>query len=137
MEPIKKLFEKDFFSDLLEKKIEVDLFQHTIDDILPNNMVNLFKVTKFTKGILFLSAPSNAFAHKIKLMSRDIIKKINPQLDKDKHISSIKVRVSVANKLICKPGDGIPMEGIARLRDLSKKLNPSPLKKTISAILKK
>ena len=46
MEPIKKLFEKDFFSDLLEKKIEIDLFQQIVNNILPKNMVNLCKVSK-------------------------------------------------------------------------------------------
>ena len=117
MEPIKKLFEKDFFSDLLEKKIEIDLFQQIVNNILPKNMVNLCKVSK--------------------LMSKNIIKDVNASLDKDKHIKSLKVRVKVADKIIPKHGEGISIKGIAKLSDLSKKLSVSPLKKTLFSILKK
>lgn len=137
MEPIKKLFEKDFFSDLLEKKIEIDLFQQIVNNILPKNMVNLCKVSKLSKNTLYIYAPSNGFAHKIKLMSKNIIKDVNASLDKDKHITSLKVRVKVADKIIPKHGEGISIKGIAKLSDLSKKLSVSPLKKTLFSILKK
>ena len=137
MERIKKLFEKEFFSDLHQKKKEIDFYQNCLQEALPKNLSMAFKVTKYKKGVLYLSTRSNAFAHKIKLMSKNIIKGVNASLDKEKHISSLKVRVKVADKIIPKHGEGISIKGIAKLSDLSKTLSVSPLKETLFSILKK
>ena len=46
MEPIKKLFQKEFFSDLHLKKKEKDFYQNCLQEALPKNLSMAFKVTK-------------------------------------------------------------------------------------------
>ena len=70
MEPIKKLFEKEFFSDLHQKRKEIDFYQNCLQEALPKNLSKAFKVTKYKRGVLYLSTSSNALAHKLKLLSK-------------------------------------------------------------------
>ena len=62
MEPIKKLFEKEFFSDLHQKKKEIDFYQNCLQEALPKNLSKAFKVTKYKRGVLYLSTSSNALS---------------------------------------------------------------------------
>ena len=82
MEPIKKLFEKEFFSDLYQKKKEIDFYQNCLQEALPKNLSMAFKVSKYKKGILYLSTSSNALAHKLKLLSKKWPHKLTSSLAK-------------------------------------------------------
>ena len=137
MEPIKKLFEKEFFSDLHQKKKEIDFYQNCLQEALPKNLSMAFKVTKYKRGVLYLSTSSNALAHKLKLLSKKLTTQINKQLSEESKITQIKI-----NLLLIKPETNrINIEfgqvAIKKMSNFSKKLSPSPLKKALSSIIKK
>lgn len=137
MEPIKKLFEKEFFSDLHQKKKEIDLYQNYLQESLPKNLSKSFRVTKYKKGVLYLSTSSNALAHKLKLLSKKIITQVNKQLRKESKITQIKINLLLINPETKKSNIEFGQVAIKKLSVFSKKLPPSPLKKVLSSIIKK
>ena len=137
MEPIKKLFEKEFFSDLHQKKKEIDFYQNCLQDALPKNLSMVFKVTKYKKGVLYLSTSSNAFAHKLKLLSKKIATQINKQLSKESKITQIKINLLLINPETERSNIEFGQVTIKKMSNFSKKLSPSPLKKALSNIIKK
>lgn len=137
MEPIKKLFEKEFFSDLHQKKKEIDLYQNYLQESLPKNLSKSFRVTKYKKGVLYLSTSSNALAHKLKLLSKKIITQVNKQLREESKITQIKINLLLINPETKKSNIEFGQVAIKKLSVFSKKLPPSPLKKVLSSIIKK
>ena len=137
MEPIKKLFEKEFFSDLHQKKKEIDFYQNCLQEALPKNLSMAFKVTKYKKGVLYLSTCSNAFAHKIKLLSKKIATQINKQLNEESKITQIKINLLLVNPETKRSNIEFGQVAIKKMSNFSKKLPPSPLKKVLSNIIKK
>ena len=92
MEPIKKLFEKEIFSYLQQKKKEVDFYQNLIEKNLDKDLISSFKVIKLDKKTIHLSVFSNVLAHKLKLLSRQIIKDINKELGEKIKLEILKLR---------------------------------------------
>ena len=137
MEPIKKLFEKEFFSDLYQKKKEIDLYQNCLQKALPKNLSMAFKVSKYKKGILYLSTSSNVYAHKLKLLSKKITTQVNKQLSEQSKITQIKINLLVINPETKSSNVEFNQVTIKKMSNFSKKLSPSPLKKVLSNIIKK
>ena len=137
MEPIKKLFEKEFFSDLHRKKKEVAFYQNCLQDALPKNLSMAFKVTKYKRGVLYLSTSSNALAYKFKLLSKKITTKVNEQLSEESKITQIKINLLLINPKNKRSNSEFGQVTIKRMSIISKKLSPSPLKKALSSIIKK
>ena len=137
MEPIKKLFEKEFFSDLHQKKKEIDFYQNCLQNALPKNLSMAFKVTKYKKGVLYLSTSSNALAHKLKLLSNKITTKVNEQLSEESKITQIKINLLLINPENKRSNIEFGQVAIKRMSIISKKISPSPLKKVLSSIIKK
>ena len=137
MEPIKKLFQKEFFSDLHLKKKEIDFYQNCLQEALPKNLSMAFKVSKYKKGILYLSTSSNALAHKLKLLSKKITEQINKQLSEENKITQIKINLLVINPKTKRSNVEFGQVAIKKMNIVSKKLSPSPLKKALSSIIKK
>ena len=137
MEPIKKLFEKEFFSDLHQKKKEIDFYQNCLQDALPKNLSMAFKVTKYKKGVLYLSTSSNALAHKLKLLSKKMTTQVNKQLSKESKITQIKINLLLINPETERSNIEFGQVTIKKMSNFSKKLSPSPLKKALSNIIKK
>ena len=137
MEPIKKLFEKEFFLDLHQKKKEIDFYQNCLQEALPKNLSMAFKVTKYKKGVLYLSTRSNAFAHKIKLLSKKIATQINKQLNEESKITQIKINLLLINPETKRSNIEFGQVAIKKMSNFSKKLPPSSLKKVLSNIIKK
>ena len=137
MEPIKKLFERDFFSDLHQKKKEIDFYQNCLQEALPKNLSMAFKVSKYKKGILYLSTSSNALAHKLKLLSKKMTAQINKQLSEENKITQIKINLLVINPETKRSNIEFGQVAIKKMNIVSKKLSPSPLKKALSSIIKK
>ena len=137
MEPIKKLFEKEFFSDLHQKKKEIDFYQNCLQDALPKNLSMAFKVTKYKRGVLYLSTSSNALAHKLKLLSKKITTKVNEQLSEESKITQIKINLLLINPKNKRSNIEFGQVAIKRMSIISKKISPSPLKKVLSSIIKK
>jgi hypothetical protein len=137
MEPIKKLFERDFFSDLHQKKKEIDFYQNCLQEALPKNLSMSFRVTKYKKGVLYLTTSSNALAHKLKLLSKRIMSKVNRRLSEESKISQIKINLLLMNPETKKNNIEFGQVAIKKMSIFSKKLSPSPLKKVLSSIIKK
>ena len=96
-----------------------------------------FKVTKYKKGILYLSTPSNALAHKLKLLSKKIIRQVNKQLNEESKIIQIKINLLLINPETKKSAIEFGQVAIKKMSIFSKKLPPSPLKKVLNNIIKK
>ena len=126
MEPIKKLFEKEIFSYLQQKKKEVDLYQNLIEKNLDKDLISSFKVIKLDKKTIHLSVFSNVLAHKLKLLSRQIIKDINKELGEKNKIRNLKIKVLIKNIPIKNQGSNLPNNAIQKFATLSKKLKTSP-----------
>ena len=137
MEPIKKLFQKEFFSDLHLKKKEIDFYQNCLQEALPKNLSMAFKVTKYKRRILYLSTYSNALAHKLKLLSKKLTAQVNKQLSEESKITQIKINVLLNNPEIKRSNIEFGQVAIKKISNFSKKLSPSPLKKVLSSIIKK
>ena len=137
MEPIKKLFEKEFFSDLHQKKKEIDFYQNCLQEALPKNLSMAFKVTKYKRGVLYLSTSSNALAHKLKLLSKKLTTQINKQLSEESKITQIKINLLLINPETKRSNIEFGQVAIKKMSNFSKKLSPSPLKKALSSIIKK
>ena len=137
MEPIKKLFERDFFSDLHQKKKEIDFYKNCLQEALPKNLSMSFRVTKYKKGVLYLTTSSNALAHKLKLLSKRIMSKVNRRLSEESKISQIKINLLLMNPETKKNNIEFGQVAIKKMSIFSKKLSPSPLKKVLSSIIKK
>ena len=137
MEPIKKLFERDFFSDLHQKKKEIDFYQNCLQEALPKNLSMSFRVTKYKKGVLYLTTSSNALAHKLKLLSKRIMSKVNRRLSEESKISQIKINLLLMNPETKKNNIEFGQVAIKKMSIFSKKLSPSPLKKVLGSIIKK
>ena len=137
MEPIKKLFEKEFFSDLHRKRKEIDFYQNCLQNALPKNLSMAFKVTKYKKGVLYLSTSSNALAHKLKLLSKKMTTQVNKQLSKESKITQIKINLLLINPETKRSNIEFGQGAIKRMSIISKKISPSPLKKVLSSIIKK
>lgn len=99
MDPLKKLFETTYFSELQKKRKELDVYQSLLSEFLPFSLNQSFKVTKFFQGVLYLSTSSNVLAHKFKLISKDIIQSANKKLNSSDEISSIKIKIKVGSKV--------------------------------------
>ncbi len=137
MEPIKKLFEKEIFSDLRGKKKELDLYQNILEGAISKNLLHTFKVTKFIEGTLHISTSSNAVAHKLKLMTKDIIRNANKNLDEANKILRVKLNVTVINSKVEMVNREVPKEVLKKISKLSEKLSTSPLKRILNKIIKK
>ena len=137
MEPIKKLFEKEIFSYLQQKKKEVDFYQNLIEKNLDKDLISSFKVVKLDKKTIHLSVFSNVLAHKLKLLSRQIIKDINKELGEKNKIRNLKIKVLIKNIPIKNQGSNLPNNAIQKFATLSKKLKTSPLRSHIRKIITK
>ena len=137
MEPIKKLFEKEIFSYLQQKKKEVDLYQNLIEKNLDKDLISSFKVIKLDKKTIHLSVFSNVLAHKLKLLSRQIIKDINKELGEKNKIRNLKIKILIKNIPIKNQGSNLPNNAIQKFATLSKKLKTSPLRSHIRKIITK
>ena len=97
----------------------------------------VFKVTKYKKGVLYLSTSSNALAHKLKLLSKKLTTQINKQLSEESKITQIKINVLLNNPETKRINIEFGQVAIKKMSNFSKKLSPSPLKKALSSIIKK
>ena len=137
MEPIKKLLEKEFFSDFHQMMKEIDFYQNSLQEAFPKYLSMAFKVTIYKRGVLYLSTSSNALAHKLKLLSKKMTTQVNKQLSKESKITQIKINLLLINPETERSNIEFGQVTIKKMSNFSKKLSPSPLKKALSNIIKK
>ena len=137
MERIKKLLHGQNFSDFTEKKEEHDLLQK----ILLSNVSKKFKEKIFAKNILnhtlLIEAENSAVASQLKLVSSEIIDKINGSSQLENKIQKIKINVSIVHPKNPKRNiKKIPSTANQTLQELKENMSDSPLKNIINGLFK-
>jgi hypothetical protein len=137
MERIKKLLHGQNFSDFTEKKKEHDLLQK----ILLSNVSKKFKEKIFAKNILnhtlLIEAENSAVASQLKLVSSEIIDKINGSSQLENKIQKIKINVSILHPKNPKRNiKKIPSTANQTLQELKENMSDSPLKDIINGLFK-
>ena len=137
MERIKKLLHGQNFSDFAVKKKEHDLLQK----ILLSNVSKKFKEKIFAKNILnhtlLIEAENSAVASQLKLVSSEIIEKINGSSQLENKIEKIKINVSILHPKNPKRNiKKIPSTANQTLQELKENMSDSPLKNIINGLFK-
>ena len=135
MDPIKKLFQAKVFYGYGKRKYELDLLQNQFIQNIPDQIQPHVKVKNMIGGLLIVEVTSSNVAHKIKMTSASILKKINNntplKLDK------IKIRIAVQNPAPQRQANKTSISSIVHMKKLSKKIADSPLKTYLKQIFKK
>ena len=137
MERIKKLLHSQNFSDFTAKKKEHDLLQK----ILLSNVSKKFKEKIIAKNIfnhtLLIEAENSAVASQLKLVSSEIIEKINGSSRLENKIEKIKINVSILHPKNPKRNiKKIPSTANQTLQELKENMSDSPLKNIINGLFK-
>jgi len=133
MEPIKKLLQNKFFSELNERKKEVDALQKIVSFSLPDIINKKIIVKNLLRNQLILEVSNNPIAHVLKMHEADLLK----QLINEKYlIKKIKVKIAMPKYQKKKVVVRIPDSVNKKLISLSKKMSDSPLKKIAKDLFK-
>jgi hypothetical protein len=135
MEPIKKLFQAKVFYEFGKKKSELDSLQNQFLKNIPNEIQPNVKVNNIIKDTLIVEVTSNTIAHKIKMISPSILKKINKE-DISLKLKKIKIKISVQNPIPKRKINKISISSINQMKKLSNDINNSPLKTYLKQVFK-
>jgi len=135
MEPIKKLFQAKVFYEFGKKKSELDSLQNQFLKNIPNEIQPNVKVNNIIKDTLIVEVTSNTTAHKIKMISPSILKKINKE-DISLKLKKIKIKISVQNPIPKRKINKISISSINQMKKLSNDINNSPLKTYLKQVFK-
>ena len=135
MESIKKLFQAKVFYGYEEKKSELDLLQNLFLTNVPVQIQSDVKVKNRVGGVLIVEVTNNYVAHKIKMTSSSILKKLNN--NSSLKLEKIKIRIIVQNPIPIRKANKTSISSIALMKKLSKEIADSPLKTYLKQIFKK
>ena len=135
MEPIKKLFQAKVFYEFGKKKSELDSLQNQFLKNIPNEIQPNVKVNNIIKDTLIVEVTSNTIAHKIKMISPSILKKIKKE-DISLKLKKIKIKISVQNPIPKRKINKISISSINQMKKLSNDINNSPLKTYLKQVFK-
>ena len=134
MEPLKKLFQNDFFLKLNQKSHELQSIKKLLQTMLSKDLQDGVKVRDFSDNVVTLITSKNAVANKLKLMKTKLI----TSLKQNKHfhdLQDIKIKLDPRFEQVKQMN---PKKVSASHRDhldrLQKKLAKSPLKKTLAKL---
>ena len=134
MEPLKKLFQNDFFLKLNQKSRELQSIKKSLRTLLSKDLEHEVKVRDFSDNVITLITSKNTVANKIKLMKVKLI----ASLKQNKHfhdLQDIKIKLDPSFEQVKKID---PKKVSASHRDhldrLQKKLTKSPLKNTLAKL---
>ena len=134
MEPIKKLFQAKVFTEFGEKKSEIDTLQNQLLNNIPDKMQSEVKVINRVGEILVLEVSSNSQAHKIKMLSKSILDKINS--NSALKLKKIKIKISIQNIAPKRKVNKTSISSVNPMEKLSNEINNSPLKVYLKEIFK-
>ena len=135
MEPIKKLFQAKVFYGYEEKKSELDSLQNQFLKHIPVQIHSNVKVKNRIGGVLIVDATNNYVAHKLKMTSSSILKKINNS--SSLKLEKIKIRIVVQSPIPKREANKTSISSIELMKKLSKEIADSPLKTYLNQIFKK
>ena len=136
MEPIKKLFQSNFFLEINKRKRRLELLQKEIAFFIPDELASLVRVKNKIGKALIVEVKSNVVAHKLKLQENQILDAINKNSGQKEFLNKIKVRIIIQNIKIDKKLIVTPSYPIKKLRDLVNSIKDSPLKTTLNKLIK-
>ena len=136
MEPIKKLFQSNFFLEINKRKKHLELLQKEIAIFIPKELVSLVRVKNLIGKTLIVEVKSNVVAHKLKLYENKIIEEINQSSKQVELLNKIKIRIIIQNKKNDKKLRTKPSYPIKKIRTLVDSITDSPLKTALKKIIK-
>ncbi len=133
MEHIKKLLQNKFFSELNERKREVDGLQKLVSSCLPATISKKIIVKNLLHNQLILEVNNNATSHVLKMYEVELLKQL---VDEKYEIKKIKVKIAIPKYQRKKVVVRIPDSVNKKLISLSRKMSDSPLKKIAKDLFK-
>jgi len=135
MEPIKKLFQAKVFYDYGKKKSELDLLQNQFIKNIPVQIQSDVKVKNKIGTVLIVEVTNNNVAHKIKMTSSSILKKLN-SANSSLKLKTIKIKIDVQSPIPKRQANKTSITSINLMKSLSKEIADSPLKTYLKKIFK-
>jgi hypothetical protein len=134
MEPLKKLFQNDFFLKLNQKSHELQSIKKMLQTMLSEDLLDAVKVRDFSDNVVTLITSKNTVANKLKLMKAKLI----ASLKQNKHfhdLQDIKIKCDPSFEQV-KQMNAKKVSASHRdhLDRLQKKLAKSPLKNTLAKL---
>jgi hypothetical protein len=136
MEPIKKLFQSKFFSEINKRREHLELLQKEMSVSIPEELVSLVRIKNQIGKTLFVEVKSNVVAHKLKLHENKILESINQKIGQSKLLDKIKVKIVIQNTKTDKELGAKSRYPIKKIKDLFNSINDSPLKTALKKIIK-
>jgi hypothetical protein len=134
MEPIKKLFQAKVFDKYEQKKSELDSLQDQFIKNAPSQVRSYAKIRDKIGEVLVVEVTSSSIGHIIKMSSTSILKGMNSS--HSLKLKKIKIKIIIQNPIPKKIRNKISISSITPMRDLSNKINNSPLKIYLKKIFK-
>tara|TARA_X000000368_G_C23026402_1_gene710427 strand:+ start:1317 stop:1724 length:408 start_codon:yes stop_codon:yes gene_type:complete len=133
MEPIKKLFQGKVFYKYEQKKIELEDLQEKLIKIIPKEIRLNVKVKNRIGETIIVETTNNIIAHKLKLSSSSILKKLN---NNSLEFKKIKVKIAIQNPDAYEKKDKKSISSIDSMKKLSTEIKNSPLKIYLKKLFK-
>jgi len=133
MEHIKKLLQNKFFSELNERKKNVDGLQKLVSSHLPATISKKIIVKNLLQNQLILEVNNNTTAHVLKMHEADLLRQL---VNESYVIKKIKVKIAIPKYQRKKAVVRIPSSVNKKLISLSRKMSDSPLKKIAKDLFK-
>jgi len=134
MEPIKKLFRAKVFDKYEQKKTELDSLQDQFLENAPSQIKSYAKIRDKIGEVLIVEVTSSSIGHIIKMSATSIIKGMNS--NHSLKLKKIRIKIAIQNPVPENIVNKISILSIAPMRDLSNKINNSPLKIYLKKIFK-
>jgi hypothetical protein len=135
MEPIKKLFQNSFFSEIAQRKRRLESLQRDMSKFFPKELISLVEIKNQIGKTLVVKVKSSVVAHRLKLAENQIINAINTKLGSES-LNKIKIRMTIQNKKIDKRLVDSPKPSIKKLKALADKISDSPLKVALQKLIR-
>tara|TARA_B100000767_G_scaffold85895_1_gene82583 strand:- start:18 stop:431 length:414 start_codon:yes stop_codon:yes gene_type:complete len=133
MEPIKKLLQNKFFSELNKRKKEIDNLQNIVSSYLPDSINKKIIVKNLFKNELILEVKNNPTAHMLKMHQSDLLKEL---INEKYEINKIKVKITIPIYQRKKTVVKIPDSVNKKLVTISSNMSASPLKEIVKDLFK-
>jgi hypothetical protein len=133
MEPLKKLFQNDFFLKLNQKSHELQSIKKLLQTMLSKDLQDEVKVSDFSYNVITLITSKNAVANKLKLIKAKLI----TSLKQNKHfhdLQDIKIKLDPCFEQVKQMNAKKASGHHDHLNRLQKKLAKSPLKNTLGKL---
>jgi hypothetical protein len=135
MEPIKKLFQNSFFSEIAQRQRRLESLQRDMSKFFPKELISLVEIKNQIGKTLVVEVKSSVVAHRLKLAENQIINAINTKLGSES-LNKIKIRMTIQNKKIDKRLVDSPKPSIKKLKALADKISDSPLKVALQKLIR-